>query len=70
MVTDIDKVTHVFGIEPIECTFAGPIFTDPLLFLLLNSALKLDTPERLFSKWWIRLVMLLVITLANFNHLH
>ena len=44
MVTDIYKVTRLLGLDPMECTVSGPISANPLLLLLITSALKLATP--------------------------
>ena len=50
MVSEIDKVTRVLEIYPMECTVAGPLSTNPFLWLFVTSALTLDITACLFSK--------------------
>ena len=42
--TEICKIPHVLGLDPMECTVAGPLYTNTFLLLLLTIALTLATP--------------------------
>ena len=45
IVKAIDEGTHVLGLDLIECIVADLLASDHLFFLLITSALTLDTPE-------------------------
>ena len=43
MVTAIDKVTRVLGLNTIECTVAGPLSANPFFLLFITGSFTLAT---------------------------
>ena len=45
MVTTIDEVARVLGLDPMECTVYGTLSTETFFFLFPTSDLEIATPE-------------------------